>query len=69
MGNKGDTAKKCKRVAWYFDLLNIASLNSRMTDNERAVLLSSPLHEKNDRRLHSHGTDTQEIFSERLINQ
>lgn len=38
-GNKGCTVSKCKRVTWYFDLLNIDSLNSRMTDIERAVHL------------------------------
>lgn len=36
MGNKGSTVEKCKRVTWYFDLLNIESLNSGMTDIERA---------------------------------
>lgn len=39
MGNKGGTLKKCEMVTWYFDLLNIESLNSSMADIERAVLL------------------------------
>lgn len=39
-GDEGGAGEKWKRATWYFDLFNIESLNSRMTDIERAVLLT-----------------------------